>query len=97
MKQKIFLLFLLTILSLTVFSQTTVIENVNLIDVSTGEVIPNQSVVIEGEKIVQTGATAAISYAAGAKVIDGGKRAGVFFAATLLEHVDANQKIYCPA
>jgi len=33
--------------------------------------------------------------AAGAKVIVGGKRDGVFFDATLLEHVDANQKIYC--
>lgn len=52
-------------------AQQTLISNVNLADVKTGKIIPGQSVIINGDKIEQTGAANKIKAAAGIQTIDG--------------------------
>ena len=65
-------LLLVSILSsLCLHAQQTLISNVNLINVKTGKVIPGQSVLINNDKIEQTGAVNKIKAAAGIQTIDG--------------------------
>jgi len=59
------------IFSSSLQAQQTVISNVNLVDVKTGKIIPGQSVIINGEKIEQAGASKKIKQPTGSQMIDG--------------------------
>lgn len=59
------------IISACLYAQQTLISNVNLVDVKTGKIIPGQSVLINSDKIEQTGAADKIKTAAGIQTIDG--------------------------
>jgi imidazolonepropionase-like amidohydrolase len=54
-----------------IHAQQILISNVNLVDVKTGKVIPGQSVIINNDKIEQTGAVNKIKAPAGIQTIDG--------------------------
>ena len=54
-----------------VFSQTSIIKNVNIIDVKKGKAIPGQSVVINNDRIEIIGPAKKIKEPANAQVIDG--------------------------
>ncbi len=71
MKSAFFFVLLLLSTGMTGFSQASVIENVNIIDVKSGEVVTNQTVVVQNEKIADIGSASAISYPQGARVING--------------------------
>ncbi len=64
-----FLVFILFFRSVT--AQQIVISNVNLVEVKTGKIIPGQSVIINNERIEQTGPAKKIKSPAGAQIIDG--------------------------
>ena len=70
MRKYIFLLFA-AIAFQQLFSQTSIIKNVTLIDVKTGKAIPGQSVVITDERIETIGPSKKIKDPANAIVIDG--------------------------
>lgn len=57
--------------SVTIFSQQTIITNVNLIDVNKGIIVPAQTIVINGEKVEQVASVAKIKPARDAQLIDG--------------------------
>lgn len=66
------LLFLcLCLAGATSYGQTRVIENVNLLDVQTGKILPGMSVVIMGEKITQVGPAKSIKKPEGAGILNG--------------------------
>lgn len=68
---KFLFLFVSMLLSLLGHAQTQVIQNVNLIDVKTGKVIPGMSVVITGQTIAQASPSKSIKIIAGATVLNG--------------------------
>lgn len=68
---KCLFLLLSTFCSLLVYSQTQVIQNINLIDVKTGKVVPGMSVVITGQTITQVGPAKSIKTIVGATVLNG--------------------------
>ncbi len=70
MRKYIFLLFA-TIAFQQLFSQTSIIKNVTLIDVKTGKAIPGQSVVINNERIEMIGPAKKIKDPTNVVVIDG--------------------------
>lgn len=66
--------FLLSLLLVTIsncFAQTICIANVNVVDVKTGKIIPDQHVVIQNERIVNVGASKKVKVPADATTIDG--------------------------
>lgn len=69
--KKYMLLPAFTSLFICLHAQQTLISNVNLVDVKTGKIIPGQSVLINNDKIEQTGATNKIKIPAGVQTIDG--------------------------
>ncbi|MEI8132860.1 MAG: amidohydrolase family protein [Leptolinea sp.] len=72
MKKTILLLALF--LSTSIWAQPTFIRNVNLVDVRNGKIIPAQTIVINGKKIEQIGASSEIAPISGANTIDGSGR-----------------------
>ena len=59
------------LVSFSAYTQTQIIQNINLIDVKTGKVIPGMSVVITGQTIAQVGMSKSIKMIAGATVLNG--------------------------
>jgi imidazolonepropionase-like amidohydrolase len=70
MKKKTILLLAL-FLATSIWAQPTFIRNVNLVDVRNGKIIPAQTIVINGKKIEQIGASSEIAPISGASTIDG--------------------------
>lgn len=68
---KLIILCYTIMLSASSGAQQTVISNVNLVEVKTGKILPGQTIVINGEKIEQVGASSKIKPIAGAQIIDG--------------------------
>ncbi|HJS53512.1 MAG TPA: amidohydrolase family protein, partial [Chitinophagaceae bacterium] len=62
------------LLSCLLNAQTTLITNVNLVNVKTGKIIPGQSVIISGERIEQVGAVGKVKQPAGAQIVDGSSK-----------------------
>src|SRR5687768_3928123 len=62
---------LLTLFTSAVFAQVVAIKNVNVIDVKTGKVIPNTSVIISGTTIEAVGTSGKLKIPANAQVVDG--------------------------
>lgn len=69
--KKIILHLTLLFAFLNLFGQDTAIRNVNVIDVKTGKVFPNYSVIITNEKISWVGLDKKISIDSKTNVIDG--------------------------
>ena len=69
--RKYIFLFFASIAFQQLFSQTSIIKNVTLIDVKTGKVIPGQSVVIINERIETIGPSKKIKDPANAVIING--------------------------
>jgi imidazolonepropionase-like amidohydrolase len=67
----IFTTLLFTVITAGQESDVLVISSVNLIDVETGQVVPNSTVVIQGEQIVSIGDIADNSLLQSAQIIDG--------------------------
>lgn len=61
----------LSLLSLSLFGQETVIKNVNILNVKTGQILSNHSVVISNEKMVWIGADKDLKSRQDTKIIDG--------------------------
>ena len=55
-------------------AQQIVISNVNLVNVKTGKIVPGQSVIINNDRIEQTGPAKKIKSPLGAQIIDGSGR-----------------------
>ncbi len=71
MKLHLLLFLLLIMISCSLPGQQTVIDKVNIIDVETGKVSPNQTVVLEGGKISKVGHAGKVKFSSSATVIDG--------------------------
>ncbi len=69
MKKTVCFLFAVMLFS-GLWAQTKVIRNVSIVDVETGMIIPQQTVVIEGEKIARIGAKGKVKVKEGAEIID---------------------------
>jgi imidazolonepropionase-like amidohydrolase len=69
MKKNVCFLFAVLLFSGT-WAQTKVISNVSIVDVVKGEVVPGQTVVIEGEQIARIGESGKVKVADGAEIID---------------------------
>src|SRR5689334_16324367 len=69
--KKILLFFVLALVSTLLYAQTTAIQNVNMIDVRTGKVLANTTILINGSTIGMTGQGIKFKLPAGTQVVDG--------------------------